>query len=119
MKIIRFKDIAQVPASHEDPKDSGAVKKVLLTGEEGIRGTIQMMNWATLLPGKSFRPHYHESMLEIFVMMADGVVAIIDGKEVSLHRGDALVVEYRETHKMKNTTAAPIEYLVVGVAKPL
>lgn len=116
MKIIRFKDIAQVPASHEDPKDPGAVKKVLLTVEEGIQGKIQMVNWATLLPGRSFRPHYHESMLEIFVMMAPGAVANVGGREVMLEKGDALVVPSRETHEMKNPTSTPIEYVVVGIA---
>lgn len=119
MKIIRFTDIAQDPAAHEDPKDPGVVKKVLLTAQEGIQGKIQMINWATLLPGKSFRSHYHESMFEIYVMMADGAKATINGQKVSLGRGDALVVSPHENHEMKNTTATPIEYIVLGVAKPL
>lgn len=119
MKIIRFTDIAQVPASHEDPKDPGVVKKVLLTVEEGTQGKIQMINWATLLPGKSFRSHFHKDMYEIYIMMASGAVANVDEKEVTLEKGDTLVVSPLENHEMKNTTATPIEYIVLGVAKPL
>ena len=116
MKIIRFNDIAEVPASHEDAKDPGVVKKVLFRRDDLFVGRVQMINWAMLLPGKTFAEHYHEDMQEVFIRMADGVVSRVDGKEVILSSSDALVVESRETHEMRNTTSEPIDYIVVGIA---
>jgi len=116
MKIIRFDEIAKVPASHEDARDPGVLKKVLFRRDDLFVGRIQMINWAFLPPGKSFRMHYHQDMQELFIMMADGAVAVVDGKEVSLERGDALVVDPGETHEMKNPTEEEIEYMVVGIA---
>jgi mannose-6-phosphate isomerase-like protein (cupin superfamily) len=116
MKLVRFADIPQILASHEDPSNPGVMKKVLLTVAAGIEGKIQMINWATLLPGKSFRLHYHEDMWEIFMMIGDGSVAVIDGQEIPVNRGDMLVVEPGEQHEMKNPTQAVIEYIVVGIA---
>jgi mannose-6-phosphate isomerase-like protein (cupin superfamily) len=116
MKILRFATIAQVPASHEDPNDPGVLKKVLFRRDELFAGRIQMVNWATLLPGKSFRLHYHEDMQEVFIMMTDGAVATVNGENISLSRGDALVVDVHESHEMENPTDNPIEYIVVGIA---
>lgn len=116
MKIIRNKDIDEIPASHEDTRDPGAMKKVLFKRSDLFEGRIQMINWATLLPGKSFRSHFHEDMHEVFIMMGDGVRARVDGKEVTLARGDALVVDAREMHEMKNPGDSLIEYIVLGIA---
>jgi len=116
MKIIRFDDIAQVPASHEDPKDPGTVKRVLIKAQDEIHGTIQMINWAILLPGKTVAGHFHHDMQELFIMLQSGIVATIENKKISLGRGDALVVDAGEKHEMKNPSAAPIEYIVVGIA---
>lgn len=116
MKVIRFEEITQIPASHENPKDPGVMKKVLLRRGDLFEGGIQMINWATLLPGKTFAGHFHEDMQEIFIMLADGAIGAVDGKEVILSRGDALVVDPHETHEMKNPTHENIEYIVVGIA---
>ena len=65
MKIVRFGDISEISASHEDPKNPGVLKKVLFHLGDLASGHIQMVNWATLLPGKSFSLHNHESMQEL------------------------------------------------------
>lgn len=115
MKIIRFGDIPQVPAAHEDPKNPSVLKKVLFRLGDLASGKIQMVNWATILPNRSFSLHHHESMQEIFIMLGDGVVAGVDGKEIVLSRGDALVVEAKESHEMKNIGVFPVDYLAVGI----
>ncbi len=116
MKIIRFQDKDEVPASHEDPLDPGAIKRVLLSEHRDIHGHIQMINWATLLPGKSFRAHYHEDMIELFLMIEDGIVMMLDGKDLSLSRGDVVVVYPNEIHEMRNTTDTGRSYLVIGIS---
>lgn len=117
MRLIRFRTAQRVPASHEDPQDPGALKRVLLTRQKDVKGTIQMINWATILPNKSFHAHYHEEMYEIFIMVGEGATVDIDGKETILHSGDALVVYPREVHMMNNPTSAPIDYVVIGIAR--
>ena len=116
MKIIRFHDVNEVPASHENLGDPGVMKRILFQRDDLFAGRIQMINWATLLPGKSFRTHFHEDMQEVFLMMADGAIAWVDGKEIILSRGDALVVDAKETHEMKNQGIASIDYIVLGIA---
>lgn len=116
MKIIRFSEVDEIPASHEDPDDPGVMKKILFRRADLFDGRIQMINWATLLPGKTVAGHAHESMQEVFIMIGDGAVTNVDGKKVTLSRGDALVVDVKEIHEMKNQGTTPIEYIVLGIA---
>lgn len=116
MKIIRFTDLDEIPASHEDPKDPGVVKKILFKQGDLFDGKIQMINWATLIPGKTFIRHIHEDMQEVFIMMSDGAIAWVNGKEVTLFKGDVLVVDAKETHQIKNQGTGPINFIVLGIA---
>lgn len=116
MKIIRFNEIDEIPVAHEDPVNPGAFKKVLIKRGEVKDGKIQMINWATLLPGRSFVRHSHKDMQEVFIMMTDGAVAKVEGIEITLFKGDVLVVDARETHEMKNQGTASIDYIVLGIA---
>jgi mannose-6-phosphate isomerase-like protein (cupin superfamily) len=116
MKVVRFSEIAEVPASHEDPKNPGVVKRVLVKRDGFIDGRVQMINWATLLPGKSFALHYHEDMQEVFVMMKGRAVAKINGEEINVEKGDALVIDPGDRHEMYNPGSDPVLYLVIGIA---
>ena len=58
-----------VPASHEDPKNPGVLKRVIATQHEFQAGQVQMLNWAQLPVGSSFQPHFHEGMQEVFVLL--------------------------------------------------
>ena len=115
MKTIRSEDHAFVPASHEDPLAPGVLKKVLLQKDELQPGTVQMMNWAKLPVGNSFAAHYHEDMQEIFIIV-HGVTKITVGTEtVVLRRGDAIVIDAAEVHRMWNHGDQDAEYVVVGI----
>jgi len=116
MKIIRAKDIKTEPASHEDPNNPGVVKKVLFRLGDLAGGNIQMINWATLLPHKSFRAHAHRDMQEIFILMNGNAELIVDGKKILLQSGDACVVLQGELHEMKNPSANPLTFLAIGIA---
>ena len=80
MQIVHFTDLDFIPASHEDPNDPGALKKVLLTKTDLPEGRIQMINWAQIPIGKTFAPHYHEKMVEVFIIMNGKVKAKISAK---------------------------------------
>ena len=115
MKIIYSKNIPTIPVSHEDPKNPSAVKKVLLEHKDDISGTIQMINWATLLPHKSLLRHHHKDMKEIFIIISGSSELIVDGRKSILHAGDMAIIEYGEQHTLHNVKNAPVRYIVVGI----
>ena len=117
MKIIRSRDIEVLAASHEDVRSPGVYKKVILEKADFIEGRIQMVNWAFLPKGKSFRSHYHEDMQEIFIIIKGHLLIIVDNEQVELCEGDTVVVPVGSVHMMENIGKADVEYIVIGVSK--
>ncbi len=115
MKVKRFKKLQFTPASHEDPNNPGVWKKILLGKEELAKGRLQMINWAKLPFGKSFRAHYHEDMEEIFIIVAGMAEISIDKEKNVLERGDAVIIPGKKVHVMKNIGNDDVEYVVVGI----
>lgn len=117
MKIIRSGQLQFIPASHEDPKAPGVLKKVLLQRDDLIDGKIRMINWAFLPVGKSFRAHYHEDMEEVFIILNGMAMIRIDKEETVLEKKDVVVVPIGKVHEMKNIGEEDVEYIVVGVSQ--
>ncbi len=115
MKIVRLQDLDFIPASHEDPKDPGALKKILLKRDDLPNGRIQMINWAKIPIGKSFAPHYHESMIEVFIIISGKVRVKIDQEEATLEKGDTVVAFEKQVHEMKNISDEEVDYFAMGV----
>ena len=114
MKIIHGKNLKYLPASHEDPQDPGAFKKILFTRKDITGGKIQMVNWAKLPKGKKFAPHYHEDMEEIFIIIK-GIVKIKVGNKVELLKtGDCVLIPARSVHIMENVGEMEAQYIVIG-----
>lgn len=117
MRIIKFKDLKYTPASHEDLQKPGVWKKVLLRKNDLVQGEIQMINWAKLPKGKSFSPHYHEDMEEVFIML-EGRVKIMVGEETAtLIKGDAIVIPAQQIHLMKNIGKSVVYYIALGISQ--
>lgn len=116
MRVIRAEDRSYVPASHEDPTKPGVLKKVLATKDEIIDGKVQMINWAKLPVGTSFRLHYHEDMEETFIMIRGKARMRIADNTFELSKGDTAVVAPRELHEMLNSGEEDVEYIVIGVS---
>lgn len=115
MKITRFNTLDFIPASHEDPKDPGALKKVLLTRDDIPAGRLQMINWARIPLGKAFAPHYHEAMVELFIILNGRVKAKVDREEKVLEKGDLLIVNKGQTHSMENISEEEVDYIAMGI----
>ncbi len=115
MKIVRASEIPYIPSSHEDQQNPHVLKKVLFEKGDIAQGRVQMVNWAQLLPGKTFNAHYHEQMTEVFLIIEGIVQMHVDEQELTLTKGDAVIVEPREVHTMTNTTDSTIDYIVFGV----
>ncbi len=115
MKIVRFSDLDFIPASHEDPKDPGALKKVLLKRGDIPDGTVQMINWARIPKGKTFAPHFHESMIEVFIMISGKVKAKIDQEEAILEKGDMAIAMEGQVHSFENIGEIDVDYFAMGI----
>ena len=116
MKTIYAADRSFVPASHENPQSPGAWKKVLLQKADFQSGMVQMINWSRLPPGKSFTPHYHEDMQEVFIVLQGEARITVGSQAAVLRRGDTVVIDAREIHEMCNLGQAEVEYLALGIS---
>lgn len=115
MKIIRFDSINFEPASHEDFKAPGVLKKMLLRRDDLAPGRVQMINWAKLGVGKTFRPHSHQDMQEIFIIIKGTAMIRIDKENETMHTGDYVVIPPKEIHEMTNIGKDEVEYIVIGI----
>ena len=116
MKYIPNDNADFIPASHEDPKNPGVLKRVIATAVDLQAGQVQMVNWAKLPVGHSFQKHYHEDMQEVFVLLKGSVEMTVETESVSMSAGDSVIVGVREVHQMTNVGDSEAEYIVFGVA---
>jgi mannose-6-phosphate isomerase-like protein (cupin superfamily) len=116
MKIIRGKDLEFIPASHEEQQNPEVWKKVLFVKDQLIDGRVQMINWAKLPVGKSFRRHYHEDMDEIFIILNGKIKMEVDEEQEELGKGDAILTPMKHSHKMTNISGEDVEYIVLGIS---
>jgi len=105
-----------VPASHEDPRNPGVLKRVIATQADLLCGQVMMVNWSRLPGNSAFQSHYHEDMQEVFVLISGYVRMTVDQQTVELRSGDTIIVEPREIHSMQNLQQSAAEYLVFGVS---
>ena len=116
MEIIRFHEVETRPASHEDPKAPAVLKKVLLDREDLQEGSVQMINWSTLLPGKTFRKHLHDNMEEVFVIVSGRARILVDDEEAEITRGDAVIIPAGAVHTMENLGPDNVDFISMGIA---
>jgi mannose-6-phosphate isomerase-like protein (cupin superfamily) len=116
MRILRASDRSFVPASHEDPRSPGAWKRVLFEKADLQAGVVQMINWARLPAGSRFAAHYHEDMQEVFIIIQGTAEMRVAAETAVLNRGDAIAIDPREVHQMRNLGDSDVEYLVVGIS---
>ncbi len=115
MRTITFAARPAVPAGHENPLSPGVLKKVLLEKADLQPGRIQMVNWASLAAGREFARHYHEDMQEIFILVQGEAEITVGTETATLRRGDTVVIDPREVHRMRNVGAESVEYLAIGI----
>ncbi|MFC1580194.1 cupin domain-containing protein [Thermodesulfobacteriota bacterium] len=113
---MRATDIETQPASHEDPDAPAVLKKVMLRNQDLITGNVQMVNWSTLLPGKTFRRHFHDNMEEVFIIVKGRASIMVDDQEAELSEGDVIVIPSGSVHSMKNPGQDNVEFISLGIA---
>lgn len=116
MHVVRGSEIEFEPASHENPQDPGVLKRVLATKDQLVKGQTMMVNWSLLPVGKSFQAHYHEDMQEVFIILNGNVLMTVAEAAIELSKGDAILIDPREVHKMENVCDEAVEYVVFGIS---
>jgi len=116
MKKFTIKNLEFVTAGHEDPQNPGVVKKVIFTANDvEINGTVQMINWCQMKPGKSFARHYHEYMDEIFIILSGQAEITIDQETAPIEATDTVFIPQQAQHEMKNIGTEDVVYIAMGV----
>src|ERR1035438_9419000 len=77
-----------------------------------------------LPPGSSVGPHMHHEVAEFYyVMQGEGTASVGGGRgapeTAPIKEGDAIPIQLGEVHSFENTGSAPLEFMVVGVARDL
>lgn len=115
MKVTRASELQFVPASHEDARAPSAFKRVLFTKGDFCPGQVQMVNWALLPAGKSFRRHLHQDMDEMFLVINGQAKMEIGAEQITLSAGDGVIVPLGTPHTM-TALNDDVQYIVMGVA---
>ncbi|MEI7702654.1 MAG: cupin domain-containing protein [Planctomycetia bacterium] len=116
MKWIAATESGLIPASHEDPRAPGVLKRVIATRESFQAGHVQMLNWAVLPGNSSFQRHFHQDMQETFVILSGEVEMHVAGERRVMQAGDTVIVDPGEIHQMRNLRAEEARYIVFGIS---
>jgi len=76
-----------------------------------------MVNWAKMGIAKSFRPHYHQDMEEIFIILNGKARIRVPEEEAELGKEEVVVIPVGQVHEMKNIGDEEVEYLVIGISQ--
>src|SRR3989338_7009392 len=118
MIIRKLVKIKKLPASHENPSSPGCLKKIIFAKNDFPKGyQPQMINWATIPKGRQFQPHYHQDMMEFFIIIKGKVRMRAGNKYFTVKAGETIMVAPKEVHSMKNTGHRDVEYYVFGLSR--
>ena len=98
------------------PFDSGRGEKVyeMLGAPESIGGAKHhSFSHVVIAPGCASRPHWHPVAEETYYMLKGEGRMLIDGREIILRPGDALLITPPELHQIFNDTDTDIEFIAV------
>lgn len=109
MRLTRKEDITA-------PFESGTGERVyeILGAPEAIGGASHHSFSHVVIPaGCSSRPHYHPVAEETYYILAGEGRMLVDGKELILRPGDALLILPPEVHQIFNDTDRDLEFIAV------
>lgn len=105
------------PAAHEDPKDPGVWKRVIVKHEEADpKSKLMMINLCKVPVGKTHVAHSHQTMEEIFYFTQGAGEVKIDDEVVKVEAGDRIIVPATCVHQVKNTGDTELLYVGLGIA---
>ena len=114
---ISDKDLDWEVPTHEDPKNPGAFKKVIV-GREDVdpKSKLMMVNLARVLVGRIHPEHKHPTMEEIFYFLEGEGEIVLDGRASKVTSGDRIIVRAGTLHEIRNTGKKELKFIGFGIA---
>lgn len=72
-----------------------------------------------LPPGTSVGPERLTDMSEMYYVIAGTGAVTVDGQLTAIRSGDAIAIDLEQTKSFSNDSAAPLELMVVGIARDM
>ncbi len=117
MKKINVSDLTWEPASHEDPKDPGVLKKVIVAHSDvDPKSKLMMINVSKVPVGKTHVAHSHKTMEEIFYFTGGKGEVEINGEKSKVETGDRVIAKAGEIHQITNTGPNELKFIGIGIA---
>ncbi|OGD94039.1 hypothetical protein A2697_03445 [Candidatus Curtissbacteria bacterium RIFCSPHIGHO2_01_FULL_41_44] len=105
------------PATHEDPKDPGVWKKVIVRHEEvDPKSKLMMVNLCKVPVGKTHKAHSHQTMEEVFYFTKGFGEITIDEEVQKIKAGDRIICPAKGVHQIRNIGDVELKYICFGVA---
>ncbi|OGD84216.1 hypothetical protein A2165_03570 [Candidatus Curtissbacteria bacterium RBG_13_40_7] len=117
LKKINQRNRQWEPGSHEDPKNPGVYKKVLIRHEEADpKSGLMMFQLCKIPPKTTHVAHSHPTMDEIFYF-TQGKGEIEINKEIEkVNAGDRIIVPAGHIHQIRNLGKTELKFIGLGVA---
>jgi len=78
-----------------------------------FRGPLLEWGLIRLLPSQSLGPHYHREVEEVFYCLRGKPLLVVEGTEYRVKEGDAIRVQARERHDIRNDSEEAIQVLFI------
>jgi len=94
----------------------GTVSYRRMLGPEVFRSNWGYVDHLVIPPGNSVGAHRHDTLEEIYYVLAGKGRATVESETVDVGPGDAVPCRLGEAHSFSNASQSDLEFLIVGVA---